>query len=121
MKKKVVFATLSPEANEKGDKHMGKKLYVGGLPYGTTEETLTQAFQAAGAVESVSIITDRETGRAKGFGFVEMSSEDEAQKAIQMLNNSQMDGRTLVVNEARPRPEGNDRRSSGGNRSYSRR
>ncbi|MDQ7826996.1 MAG: RNA-binding protein [Candidatus Eremiobacteraeota bacterium] len=100
---------------------MGKKLYVGGLPYGITEETLTQTFQGAGAVDNVSIITDRETGRPKGFGFVEMTTEEEAQKAIQMLNNTQMDGRTIVVNEARPRTEGGDRRSSGGNRSYSRR
>ncbi len=100
---------------------MGKKLYVGGLSYSTTEETLTQSFQSAGSVDSVSIITDRETGRAKGFGFVEMSTDEEAQKAIQMLNNTQMDGRTIVVNEARPRTEGGDRRSSGGNRSFSRR
>ena len=98
---------------------MGKKLYVGGLPYGTTEEMLTQSFQSAGTVDNVSIITDRETGRAKGFGFVEMSTEEGAQKAIQMLNNTTMDGRTIVVNEARPRTEGNDRRSSG-NRSYNR-
>jgi len=99
---------------------MGKKLYVGGLPYGITEETLTQSFQAAGSVDSVSIITDRETGRAKGFGFVEMSTDEEAQKAIAMLNNTSMEGRTIVVNEARPRTESGDRRSSG-SRSYSRR
>ena len=99
---------------------MGKKLYVGGLPYGITEETLTQAFKSAGSVDSVSIITDRETGRAKGFGFVEMSTEEDAQKAIQMLNNTSMDGRTIVVNEARPRTESSDRRTSS-DRNYSRR
>ena len=95
---------------------MGKKLYVGGLPFSVTEEQLTTAFSAAGKVESSTIITDRDTGRAKGFGFVEMATDEEAQKAIQMLNNSTMEGRTLVVNEARPRTE-----RSSGNRSYGRR
>lgn len=84
---------------------MGKKLYVGGLPYSVTEEMLTQAFSQAGAVDSSSIITDRDTGRAKGFGFVEMATDEDAQKAIKLLNNSTMEGRTIVVNEARPRKE----------------
>jgi len=81
---------------------MAKRLYVGSLPYETTEQELRDAFSQAGAVESASIIMDRMTGRSKGFGFVEMSNDDEAAKAIEMWNGKELGGRTLVVNEARP-------------------
>lgn len=84
---------------------MAKKLYVGGLPYETTEEQLKELFSKAGAVESAVIITDKFSGRSKGFGFVEMSSEKEAKKAIETLNGSKMGERTIVVNEARPMTE----------------
>ena len=79
------------------------KLYVGGLPYSTTEADLKELFSEHGTVESVRVITDRETGRSKGFGFVEMSSQEEAEAAIEKLNDSDLEGRTLVVNEAKPR------------------
>ena len=81
---------------------MAKKLYVGGLSYDTTEDTLKETFSQAGTVESATIITDRTTGRSKGFGFVEMSSDEEAQKAIEILNGKELDGRNITVNEARP-------------------
>jgi RNA recognition motif-containing protein len=81
---------------------MEKKLYVGSLSYGTTEEGLKEYFSQAGQVESVTIIKDKFSGRSKGFGFVEMSTEDEAQKAIEMFNDKEFDGRKLTVNEARP-------------------
>ncbi len=79
------------------------KLYVGGLPYSTTENELEDLFAEHGTVESVRVITDRMTGRSKGFGFVEMGSQAEAEAAIEKLNDSELGGRTLVVNEARPR------------------
>ncbi|OHA49203.1 MAG: RNA-binding protein [Candidatus Terrybacteria bacterium RIFCSPLOWO2_01_FULL_58_14] len=82
---------------------MAKKLYVGGLSYNTVEATLKELFAEAGTVESATVITDRMSGRSKGFGFVEMSSDEEAQKAIQMFNGKELDGRTITVNEARPR------------------
>lgn len=81
---------------------MGTKLYVGGLSYSTTEESLKDAFAQAGAVESVNIITDRMSGRSKGFGFVEMESEEATQAAIDLWNGKEFEGRTLTVNEARP-------------------
>ncbi len=81
---------------------MNKKLYVGGLPYSVTEDKLQEIFSAHGTVESARVITDRFTGRSRGFGFVEMSSEEEAQTAIDSLNESDLDGRSLTVNEARP-------------------
>ena len=81
---------------------MAKKLYVGGLSYNTTEATLRDTFAAVGAVETATIIMDKMTNRSKGFGFVEMSSDDDAQKAIDQLNGKELDGRTLTVNEARP-------------------
>ena len=86
------------------------KLYVGGLPYATTEDELEDLFAEHGTVESVRVITDRMTGRSKGFGFVEMSKPEEAEVAAEKLNNSELEGRTLVVNEARPR----EKRSGGG-------
>ncbi len=88
---------------------MNKKLYVGGLSYDTTEDSLKEAFSKAGTVESAVVITDKMSGRSKGFGFVEMSSEEEAQKAIEMWNGKEFEGRNLTVNEARPmkeRPQG---------------
>ncbi len=81
---------------------MNKKLYVGGLPYAVTEDKLQEIFSAHGTVDSARVITDRFTGRSRGFGFVEMSSEEEAQKAIDSLNGSDLEGRSLTVNEARP-------------------
>ena len=81
---------------------MAKKLYVGGLSYDTSEDGLKEAFAKAGAVESAQIIMDRMTGRSRGFGFVEMSADEDAQKAIEMFDGQELDGRTLTVNEARP-------------------
>ena len=85
---------------------MGKKLYVGNLAYGVTDSALEQMFAAHGAVQSAQVIMDRDTGRSKGFGFVEMGSDAEAQAAIAALNGVEKDGRTLTVNEARPKTEG---------------
>lgn len=82
---------------------MGKKLFVGGLPYETTEEELRSTFEAHGSVESARIMTDRETGRSRGFAFVEMATEAEAQGAMRALDGSSLGGRTLAVKEARPR------------------
>jgi len=82
--------------------NMNKKLFVGGINFKTTEDDLKEAFAQAGTVESAVIITERDTGRSKGFGFVEMSSEDEAKAAIDMWDQKELDGRTLTVNEARP-------------------
>ena len=81
---------------------MAKKLYVGGLSYSTSEESLKGAFAQAGTVSTASIVMDKMTGRSRGFGFVEMSSDDEADKAIEMWNGKEFEGRTLTVNEARP-------------------
>ena len=89
---------------------MGKKLYVGNLSYDMTSSALEALFTPHGTVESAEVIQDRETGRSKGFGFVEMSSDAEAQAAIQTLNGQQQDGRDLKVNEAKPR----EPRSGGG-------
>src|SRR3989344_1009395 len=81
---------------------MTKKLYVGGLSYNTSDSALKETFAQAGTVESATVIMDKTSGRSKGFGFVEMSSEEEAQKAIEMFNGKELDGRNLTVNEARP-------------------
>jgi RNA recognition motif-containing protein len=89
---------------------VGKKLYVGNLGYGITSSDLEQLFAAFGSVQSAEVIADRETGRSKGFGFVEMSSDQEAQAAIEGLNGKEHESRALTVNEARPREE----RSGGG-------
>jgi RNA recognition motif-containing protein len=91
---------------------MGSKIYVGGLPYAATEQQLSDLFAQHGTVASARVITDKFTGQSRGFGFVEMSSDEEAQKAISALNGTQMDGRTLTVNEARPQ----EPRSGGGSR-----
>ena len=92
---------------------MGKKLYVGNLSYDTSNDSLQEMFEAFGTVESAQIIMDRETGRSKGFGFVEMGSDQEAQAAINGLNGKEAGGRALTVNEARPRE---DRGGGGGGR-----
>jgi RNA recognition motif-containing protein len=81
---------------------MANKLFVGGIPFQATEDELKEYFSGAGAVESVKIITDRDSGRSKGFGFVEMASDDEAQKAIEMFHDKEFGGRNITVNEARP-------------------
>ena len=88
-----------------------KNIFVGNLSYGTTEDAIRSLFESYGPVEKVSIITDRDTGRAKGFGFVEMTANSDADRAIAALNGKEFEGRTLNVNEARPKPE----RSFGGN------
>jgi len=93
---------------------MGSKLYVGNLPFNTTEQSLSDLFADHGAVTSARIITDRETGRSKGFGFVEMSNGDEAQSAIETLNGQEFQGRKLVVNEARPQEPRAPRSGGGG-------
>ena len=109
---------------------MAKKIFVGGLSYETTEATLKETFSKAGTVESATVITDKISGRSKGFGFVEMSSEEEAKKAIEMFNGKEIDGKNVTVNEARPqesRPRqsgfrrdygGRDRGGFGGRRDW---
>lgn len=96
---------------------MGKKLYVGNLPYSCDSSELEQMFAAHGQVVSAQVISDRETGRSKGFGFVEMSTDEEAQAAIAALNSQQIGGRALTVNEARPKEEGG-RGGGGGGRGF---
>lgn len=96
--------------------YMAKKLYVGGLSYNTTDATLKDTFAAAGTVESATIIIDKMTNRSKGFGFVEMSNDGEAQAAIDALNESEIAGRNIVVKKARPKTEDTGRR--GGSGSY---
>src|SRR5258708_23822193 len=88
-----------------------KNIFVGNLSFGATEDALRTMFEAYGTVERVSIVTDRDTGRAKGFGFVEMSGDAEADRAIDSLNGQEMDGRNLTINEARPKE---DRGGGGG-------
>ncbi len=95
---------------------MGKKLYVGNLPFSATDQSLGDAFSQCGTVESAKIITDRDTGRSKGFGFVEMSSDAEASAAISRLNGADYDGRTLTVNEAKPMAPRENRGGGGRNR-----
>src|SRR3954447_21680829 len=93
---------------------MGKKLYVGNLSYNTSSSELEQLFSQYGQVQSAEVINDRETGRSKGFGFVEMTNDDEAQKAIDELNGATVQGRAIVVNKSEPKPEG-ERRSFNNN------
>src|SRR5215510_4198934 len=102
---------------------MSNKLYVGNLSFRVTSEDLHEYFAAAGAVESANVVFDRETGRSRGFGFVEMASEDDANNAIAQFNGQEYDGRNMVVNEARPREDrprggggGGGRGNYGGNR-----
>ncbi|HVO97295.1 MAG TPA: RNA-binding protein [Bryobacteraceae bacterium] len=97
-----------------------KNIFVGNLDFGATEDTVRQLFEAYGAVERVSLMTDRETGRSRGFAFVEMTNTDEADRAITALNGANVGGRALNVNEARPKPQGGGgggfRGSGGGGR-----
>jgi RNA recognition motif-containing protein len=85
---------------------MARKLYVGNLPFDTAEDDLRTLFEGAGAVESVNVVRDMATGRARGFAFVEMASDSDAQNAITKFNNHSLGGRNLTVNEARPKPQG---------------
>lgn len=92
---------------------MGNKLYVGNLGYGISDDDLEKIFAAHGSVRSAQVIKDRDTGQSKGFGFVEMSSDEEAQAAISALNGKEIDGRAVVVNEARPKESGGRRGGKG--------
>jgi RNA recognition motif-containing protein len=92
---------------------MSQKLYVGGLSYSTTEESLGNYFSQAGTVSSATVITDKMSGRSKGFGFVEMSTEEEAQKAVDMFNGKEFEGRTLRVDIARPMGDRPPRKQDG--------
>jgi RNA recognition motif-containing protein len=94
---------------------MGRRLYVGNLPYKTTDEDLRALFSQAGAVDNVQVMRDSVTGRARGFGFVEMVADEDAQKAIAQFHQYALDGRALVVNEARPKTPGG---GGGGGRAY---
>lgn len=96
---------------------MGRKLYVGNFPYETGDAELQELFSRAGTVDSVKVMRDMTTGRSRGFAFVEMNSDEEAQKAIRELNEFQVGGRALAVNEARPKPEHSGGGGFGGNRS----
>ena len=93
---------------------MSKRLYVGGLPYETTDDELKDLFSEAGAVESAKVVTDRYSGRSRGFGFVEMPNDDEAMKAIESMNGKQVGERTITVNEAKPMGERSERGGRGG-------
>ncbi len=97
---------------------MGMKLYVGNLGYGIADGDLEKLFSAYGSVRSAQVIKDRDTGRSKGFGFVEMDSGQAGQAAISALNGKEVEGRTLVVNEARPKDEGGRKGGFGGGKRY---
>lgn len=97
---------------------MSSKIYVGNLSFNTTTQDLEEMFGASGTVESTNIIEDRETGRSRGFAFVEMSSKEEAQNAISALNGKEIDGRALTVNEAKPREENGGGNRGGGRGGY---
>ncbi len=93
---------------------MGKKLYVGNLPFSINDKSLSEKFASVGKVDSAKVITDRETGRSKGFGFVEMSTDDEAQAAISKFHGTDFEGRPMTVNEAKPMAPREDRGFGGG-------
>lgn len=95
---------------------MGKKLYVGNLSYNATDETLKQLFSEFGTIESAQVIMDKYSGRSKGFGFVEMGSDDEAKKAVEAMNEKEVDGRSIKVNEARPKTSRDGGFGGGGSR-----
>ncbi len=94
------------------------RIYIGGLPYQTDEAQLTQIFAAYGEVASAKVITDRDTGRSKGFGFVEMNDDEAAKKAIAGLNETELEGRAITVNEARPMEQRDNRGGGGGRGGY---
>jgi cold-inducible RNA-binding protein len=97
---------------------MGRRLYVGNLPYKTTDEDLTDLFGQAGPVDNVRVMRDQATGRARGFGFVEMTTDEGAQKAIEQFHQYELEGRALVVNEAKPRESGGFGGGGGGRGGY---
>ncbi|HSK09232.1 MAG TPA: RNA-binding protein [Vicinamibacterales bacterium] len=97
---------------------MGRRLYIGNLPYKTTDEDLRALFGQAGAVDNVQVMRDNVTGRARGFGFVEMVTDEDAQKAVAQFNQFVLDGRALVVNEARPKTPGGGRAFAGAGRDF---
>jgi len=99
-------------------KHMGNKLYVGNLSYEIQDRDLQQLFAQYGTVSSAKVVMDRDTGRSKGFGFVEMGTDEEAEASISALNGHEVGGRALTVNEARPKEAGGERRSGGGGRGF---
>ena len=99
---------------------MGRRLYVGNLPYKATDEELTSLFSTVGDVASARVMRDMATGRARGFGFVEMTTDEAAQKAIEKLHQHQMDGRAIVVNEAQPKPAGGRSFGGGGGGGFNR-
>ena len=99
---------------------MGRRLYVGNLPYKATDEDLMSLFSTVGDVASARVMRDMATGRARGFGFVEMTTDEAAQKAIEKLHQHQMDGRAIVVNEAQPKPAGGSRPFGGGGGGFNR-
>jgi len=120
--KDVISGQRGPGPRARVDKgvcrKMAKRIYVGGLPYSATEEDLENLFASAGTVKEATIVTDRYTGQAKGFGFVEMESDADAEAAINSLNGTQMGGRTLTVNEAKPREDRPRGGGSGGGGGY---
>lgn len=93
---------------------MGKKLYVGNLPFSVNDQSLQNIFAGYNSIESARIITDRDSGRSKGFGFVELTADDEATQAIEKLNGTEVDGRKIIVNEARPMAPREGGRGNGG-------
>lgn len=93
---------------------MAKKLYVGSLSYSTTDASLRDFFAGAGAVESATVLVDRMTGRSRGFGFVEMTNDEDAMRAVETFNGQELDGRKIIVNEARPLSDRPPRRTGGG-------
>jgi len=97
---------------------MDNKLYVGNLPFSTTEDDLRSMFAQAGTVVSVSLIKDRDTGRSRGFAFVELSNQAEAEKAVSLFNNTPLDDRTIKVNLARPKEDSSKYKKQGGNKRY---
>jgi RNA recognition motif-containing protein len=105
-----------PRAQQEQGDSMGRRLYVGNLPYSATEDQLTELFGRAGKVDNVRVMRDMATGRARGFAFVEMATDEDAEKSISQFHEYQMDGRALVVNEARPKPEGGGGFGGGGGR-----
>jgi cold-inducible RNA-binding protein len=115
-KKQHPADTIGGDSTRKVRNVMGKRLYVGNLPYETTDSELEELFASVGEVDSVRIVNDRDTGRPRGFGFVEMASDADAEKAIQEFNQYELNGRALTVNEARPRRDSGSFGGGGGYR-----